>query len=104
MNAKVMKDIVDSDIAKIKTVEVGSLAVNQAKTITFDFLVNLFVVNGTLYSSLTNFVSATFMQTGYFYTQNANRMFVQVEHLTSTSEITLKALENWYAVSVIGIG
>lgn len=100
MDAKVMKETIGKT-AQMSIIEVGNLSVNQEETFTFDFPASLFVISGSLYSTSGNFVSMTLMKTGYFYTQNANRMFVIVE---SQNQIVLKALTNWYGVQIVALG
>ena len=98
MDAKVMKEMLEGTAPQVTTVEIGELEQGINEVIPLNAPVKMIVVSGSLYPSLsTEYVAETFVQSGYFYTQNANRMIVSItEH-----DITLNCLTNWYGIQVL---
>lgn len=98
MDAKVMKEMLEGTVLQVTTVEIGELEQGINKVIPLNAPVKMIVVSGSLYSSLsTEYVAETFVQSGYFYIQSANRMVVSItEH-----DITLNCLTNWYGIQVL---
>ena len=98
MDAKVMKEMLEGTALQVTTVEIGELEQGINQVIPLNAPVKMIVVSGSLYPSLsTEYVAETFVQSGYFYTQSANRMLVSItEH-----DITLNCLTNWYGVQVL---
>lgn len=96
MDAKVMKEL-EGTALQVTTVEIGELDTGISQVIPLNAPVKMIVVSGSLYSSLTEYDAQTFVQSGYFYLQNANQMCVEItEH-----DITLLCLTNWYGVQVL---
>lgn len=97
MDAKVMKEMLEGTALQVTTVEIGDLNVQQQKSIPLNAPVKMIVVSGSLDSSLSAYDAQIFVRTGYFYLQNANRMYVEI----TDTETTLQSNSNWYGIQVL---
>lgn len=98
MDAKVMKEMLEGTALQVTTVEIGELNPRQQKSIPLNTRVKMIVVSGSLYpSSSAEYDAQIFVRTGYFYLQNANRMYVKI----TDTEITLQSNSNWYGIQVL---
>lgn len=92
-----MKEMLEGTALQVTTVEIGELNTNNQELIPLNAPVKMVVVSGSLQPSLTEYDAQTFVQTGYFYLQNANRMLVTI---TDTG-VTLDCFTNWYGIQVL---
>lgn len=97
MDAKVMKEMLEGNSVQVKSVEVGDMNPNSPKTIPLDAPIKMIVVNGSLDSDKSEYSTTTLIKSGYFYLQNANRMYISI----TDSEITLNGLNFWFDVQVL---